>query len=212
MTHATSHAGRRPVPDAGAVPLASAKRSPKEGGATFPLKHRVYRALWRVTWLVFASWTPTPLHPWRRFLLRRFGASVSDTCDVHGSARVWFPPNLTLGERALLAHGVNCYNVAPVTLGDWAIVSQGAYLCTASHDIDDPDFPMVSAPITIGPRAWVAADAFVGPGVTMGEGAVLAARAVTVRDMDAWTVYAGNPASARRRRRGPRIVSGGGQS
>jgi len=208
MNHATSSAGRRSVAAIEALPVRAAKRSPKEGGATFPLKPRLYRALWQMTWRALASWTPTPLHPWRRFLLRLFGADVSDTCDVHGSARVWFPANLKLGKRALLAHGVNCYNVAPVTLGDWAIVSQGAYFCTASHDIDDPGFPLVFAPITIGAEAWVAADAFVGPGVTIGEGAVLAARAVTVRDLEAWTVYAGNPASARRKRRGPHTPSG----
>lgn len=198
MTHALNNGLQRPVNKA--TPLAAGKRSPKEGGATYPLSNRIYRALWMVTWRLAASWTPAAFHPWRRFLLRSFGAKLGPNCDVHGSARVWFPPNLSMGERALLAHGVNCYNLAPITLGDWTIVSQGAHLCTGSHDIDDPDFPLVTAPISIEAHAWVAAEAFVAPGVTIGEGAVLAARSVTARDLTPWTVYAGNPASPRRQR------------
>lgn len=184
-----------------ATPIENPKVSPKEGGATFPLRNRLLRALWRVSWWALASWTPPMLHPWRRFLLRLFGASVAGNCDVHGSATVWFPGHLRMAERSLLGPRVNCYNVAPVTLGAWAIVSQDAHLCAASHDIDDPGFPLIAAPIVIGANAWIAAEAFVGPGVKVGEGAVLGARAVAARDLEGWTVYVGNPASAKRARR-----------
>ena len=130
-----------------------------------------------------------------------FGARVDRTAMVRGSADVWWPGNLTMGPRAMLGPGVRCYNVAEVILGEFAIVSQRAYLCTASHAVDDPDFELTTAPIVIGAEAWVAAEAFVGPGVTIGEGAVLAARGVTARSLDPWTIYAGNPAIAKRRRR-----------
>jgi putative colanic acid biosynthesis acetyltransferase WcaF len=90
--------------------------------------------------------------------------------------------------------------MAVVELKREAVVSQGTHLCAGSHDIDDPNLQLITKPITIGERAWIAAEAFVGPGVTVGEGAVLGARGVAFRDLEAWTVYAGNPAAAKRRR------------
>jgi putative colanic acid biosynthesis acetyltransferase WcaF len=87
-----------------------------------------------------------------------------------------------------------------ITLSAHALVSQRAFLCAGTHDISDPEFALTTAPITIGPEAWIAAEAFVAPGVTVGEGAVLGARAVAFRDLEAWTVYAGNPAKPIKRR------------
>jgi len=98
-----------------------------------------------------------------------------------------------MGECSCLANDVDCYCVAPVVLGEHAIVSQYAHLCAASHDYNDPAFPLIAKPIRIGSGAWVAAGAFVGPGVTVGEGAVIGARSVVLRDVAPWTVAVGNP-------------------
>ena len=84
--------------------------------------------------------------------------------------------------------------MAKITIEDHAVVSQGAHLCAGTHDIESPYFQTISKPISIKTRAWVAAEAFVGPGVTVGEGAVLGARGVAFRDLEPWTVHAGNPA------------------
>jgi putative colanic acid biosynthesis acetyltransferase WcaF len=105
-----------------------------------------------------------------------------------------------MGEYANLAPEVNCYCMDKITLGDYASVSQGAHLCAGTHDIDDPHFQLVTMPIIIGPNAWVAAEAFVGPGVRIGEGAVLGARAVAFADLEPNMVYVGNPAKPLRRR------------
>lgn len=129
-------------------------------------------------------------------MLRGFGAKIGTPCDVRRNARVWYPPNLTLADHSMLAERVDCYNVAPVRLGSRSIVSQGAYLCTASHDVHVPGFPLVAQPIEIQPQCWVASEAFIGPGVTVATGCVLAARAVVSRDTEEWKVYAGNPARA----------------
>ena len=101
---------------------------------------------------------------------------------------------------SMLADGVICYNVAPITLRSGALVSQRAYLCAATHDINDPEFRLIANPILIGRQCWIASEAFVGPGVTVGDGAVLGARAAAFADLAEWTVYRGNPAIPLRRR------------
>ncbi|MCX2698799.1 LbetaH domain-containing protein [Ochrobactrum chromiisoli] len=174
---------------------------PMEGGATFTLNHRLQRLCWQVTWLMLAAWTPSFLWRWRGAILRAFGASIHKTAIVRGSARIWWPKNLVMDAHSSLGPGALCYNVAPVTLAPYAIVSQRAHLCTAGHNIDQHGFPLTASPIVIGACAWIAAEAFVGPGVTVGEGAVLGARAVSFRDMEPWMVYAGNPAKPIRARR-----------
>lgn len=99
-----------------------------------------------------------------------------------------------------LGRDVTCYCMDRIELGIHATVSQGAHLCTGTHDVDHADFQLVTMPIVVGANAWIAAEAFVGPGVTVGEGAVLGARAVTFRNLEPWTIYAGNPARKLRRR------------
>ena len=170
------------------------KSKPLHGGPSFSLAHRLFRLIWNLAWLALASWTPAPLHRWRVWLLNCFGAHIHDTAHVYGSAKVWYPPNLTMGARSCLGPNVNCYCMAPIRLGNGSIVSQGSHLCAGMHDIEDPDFQLIVKPINISSCAWVAAEAFVGPGVTIGEWAVLGARAVVFKDMEPFSVYVGNPA------------------
>ena len=130
---------------------------------------------------------------WRRLLLRLFGARVHRTVRVYGTARIWAPWNLVMGPYSSLADEVDCYNVAAVTVGEGVFVSQYAYLCTASHDIHSPGFPLVSAPIVLERQSWVCAKAVIGMGVTIGEGAVVAMGAVAAKSVAPWTIVAGNP-------------------
>lgn len=174
---------------------------PLEGGPSFSLSNRLHRLVWGLTWILLASWTPAPMHRWRRALLTLFGAKMGDKTDVRGSARVWYPPHLTMEDRCMLAEGVNCYNMAPICIRSGTIVSQRAHLCAGGHDIDDPNFQLVAKPIVIGRNCWVAAEAFVGPGVSISDGAVLGARAVTFKDLEPGMVYVGNPAKAKRGRK-----------
>lgn len=169
--------------------------------ASFPLRHRLFRGVWRLSWVLLAAWTPPPLHAWRRLLLRAFGAKIGPGARVYGSADIWYPPNLTMGRDAVIGWKVNVYCQGRITLADGAIVSQFSHLVTGTHDIDNRGFQLVTKPIYIGARAWVAANAFVGPGVTIGDGAVLGACGVTFKDLPAWTVHAGNPARQIRERK-----------
>jgi putative colanic acid biosynthesis acetyltransferase WcaF len=134
------------------------------------------------------------MHGWRATLLRAFGAELGRSCYIYAGARIWAPWNLVCGDCVAIADGAEIYNPAPVTLGDHAVVSQGAFLCGASHNYDDPTFPMVWKPIRVGAYAWIGARATVQMGVTIGEGAVLALGAIATRNLEPWSVYAGIPA------------------
>lgn len=173
----------------------------RTGGPSFSLRHRVERAVWGVAWGLLARWTPPPLHRWRRLVLNAFGAKLAPNARVYGAAKVWYPRNLVMEENAVMGPGVICYSMASITICRDAIVSQRAHLCAGTHEVDDPLFQLRAYPIVIGAKAWVAAEAFVGPGVTLGEGAVLGARGVTVKDLPEWTIWAGNPARRIRERK-----------
>lgn len=170
------------------------------GAASFPLRHRLLRLAWGIVWKLLAAWTPPPLHKWRVFLINLFGGHVDPSCSIYGSVRIWYPPNLTMKRASTLGPNVECYTMGPIELGEFAVVSQRAFLCTGTHDIHHVNFQIGARPIHIGKNAWIAAEAFVGPGVTVGEGAVLAARGAAFRDLDPWTVYVGNPAASTRPR------------
>ena len=157
-------------------------------------RNQIARALWAAVWCLLFRPSTRPFHGWRRWLLRLFGATIEHGAHPYPSVRVWAPWNLTMSEGSCLADHVDCYSVDRVTLEPYATVSQYSFLCTASHDYTMEDRPLISAPIRIGRRAWVAADVFVGPGVTIGEGAVVGARASVFRSVDAWTVVGGTPA------------------
>lgn len=127
-------------------------------------------------------------------MLRCFGARIAEGVHVYPSAKVWAPWLLEMGRHACLGPDVDCYNVGGVHVGADATVSQYSYLCGATHDYTKASMPLEPRPIVIGSRAWVAADVFVGPGVTIGEGAVIGARSSVYKDVAAWIVVAGNPA------------------
>ena len=171
------------------------------GGPSFSRRHRLYRAVFGIVWTLLAAWTPPPLFGWRRIILRAFGARIAPTARVYGSTRIWFPAHLEMADYSVLGRRVKCYAMDRITLGRHAVVSQDAELCAGTHLVDDPRNRLVTRPICIGPTAWIAAGAFVGPGVEIGEGAVLGARGVAMSNLKPWTIYAGNPAQILRKRK-----------
>jgi putative colanic acid biosynthesis acetyltransferase WcaF len=159
-----------------------------------PLGNRLARAAWGIAYATFFRLSPTPFFGWRRGLLRLFGAVVAPSAKVYPTTRVWAPWNLVMEPGSCLGPEVYCYNVATVHLGIDSTVSFRAFLCSASHDIRHPERPLVTGPIRLERGAYVFADAFIGMNVTLGEGAVVAARAVVVKDVAAQDVVGGNPA------------------
>ena len=158
------------------------------------LGNKAGRTVWNVVWQLLFRSTPRSLHTWRCLLLRMFGAKLGKAVHPYPSARIWAPWNLEMGDHSCLSEQVDCYCVDKIRIGAHATVSQYSFLCTASHDYADPDMPLVTAPISIGERAWITADVFVAPGVTIGEGAVVTARSSVFSDIEPWVVATGNPA------------------
>lgn len=170
------------------------------------VSNKLARALWGVVWLLFYRPSPVPLHGWRRFLLRLFGAKVGKPAYLYPSARIWAPWNLEMGDHSTLASEVDCYCVEKVTIGSFSTVSQYSFLCTASHDyldlaiLQQPQMPLVTAPITLGDRVWITADVFIAPGVSVGDGTVVLARSSVFIDLPPWVVVSGNPATIQKKR------------
>ncbi|MEK6397660.1 MAG: putative colanic acid biosynthesis acetyltransferase [Terriglobus sp.] len=162
----------------------------------FTLRNRLMRVLWGMVWLLLYRPSPRPMHGWRAMLLRIFGATMGPNCHFYPKARIWAPWNLVCADQVTAADGVEIYNPAPMHFGSHAIVSQDAYLCGATHDYNSAAFPLIAYEMRFGSYSWVCARASVGPGVSVGDGAVLGMSAVATRSLEPWTVYAGNPATA----------------
>jgi putative colanic acid biosynthesis acetyltransferase WcaF len=151
----------------------------------------------RVLW-GFGKWffrlSPRPCFGWRRLVLRCFGANIGRQVNTYPSTRIYFPWNLTVGDWSAIGENAFIYNLGPVTLGEKVTISHQAQLCAGTHDYTDPALPLLKPPIMIQDQAWICADAFVGPGVTVGEGAIVGARAVVMKNVEPWAIVAGNPA------------------
>lgn len=169
-----------------------ANANPHEG-PSFTLRNRLARLAWQLVWTLLFRTTPPPLHAWRCWLLRRFGARIAPGCHVYSDVEIWAPWNLSMARSACLGRGVICYSMAPVSVGERAVVSQGVHICTGSHDYASDNFQLFARPIRIGAEAWICAEAFLSPGVSIGEGAVIGARSMVTRDQPSWMVCAGHP-------------------
>ncbi|QNL51718.1 putative colanic acid biosynthesis acetyltransferase [Olivibacter sp. SDN3] len=169
-------------------------------GASFSLSNRLRRLLWNITYHLFFRYSPRPFHSYRSTILRCFGAKVGKAVHVYPGVKIWAPWNLILKDECGVANGVELYSQDLITIGYRAIISQGSYLCTGSHDYTKAGHPLFTKPIVVGDRAWVASYCFVHPGVTIGEGSVIGARAVVVKDMPKWTVCAGHPCQVIKKR------------
>ena len=157
--------------------------------------HKFKRLLWEFVWAVL--FRPTPrwcLNGWRCWLLRMFGAKIGEGVRIQGTAKVWQPWKLTIGDNSWIDGNVSLYSVDQITIGSNAVISEGAFVCTASHDIHSPVFALITKPIVIQDSAWVCSRAIVLMGVTIGEGSVVAAGALVTKDTEPWTIVGGNPA------------------
>jgi len=191
----------RCLPRVGGVSGPADSFRPHGRGPACGLANKLERIGFVAVWLLLGRFTPPPLFAWRRLLLRLFGARIGAGVRIYGSTRVWLPRNLEIGEGALIGPGADLYNQGRIVIGPHCVVSQRVFLCASTHRVADPAFALELRPVTLGRGCWVAAEAFVGPGVTMGDGAVLAARGALFEDAQPMTIYRGNPAAPIGKRR-----------
>jgi putative colanic acid biosynthesis acetyltransferase WcaF len=164
---------------------------------SFSLKNKILRGIWNISYLLFFKITPSTLKifkHWRNFILRIFGARIGKNTLVYSNVKIWAPWNLEIGDNCCLGPKVDCYNQGKISIGNNTIISQKSYLCASTHDYTKEDFPLILKPITIGNGVWVAADAFIGPDVTIGDFVVVAARSVVIKNIEKNTIVGGNPA------------------
>jgi putative colanic acid biosynthesis acetyltransferase WcaF len=176
---------------AGSIPMSI--NSDTYTGASFSLQNRIARVAWNIIYQVLFRFSPRPFHKWRAMILRIFGAKVGKGVHVYPGVKIWAPWNLELGDECGVADGAVLYSQGKISIGYRAIISQGAHICTGTHDYTKKGHPLITSPIYIGTQSWIAAEAFVHPGVTIGDGAVIGARSVVIKDMPAWMVCAGHP-------------------
>ena len=171
------------------------------GTTQWSLATKIRRALWSLACALLFRPTPKRLgNRWRLFILRCFGASIDGTPLILPSVRILQPWLLTMGCDGAIGDDAEIYNYDRVTIGAHTVISQQACICTGSHDFCDPRFPLIWKPITIGSGCWIAARAFVLPGVTIGDGTVVGACSLVSKDLPPWSICAGNPCKVLRPR------------
>lgn len=169
--------------------------------APYPRGWYIRRFAWNVVHATLFRLPIPRLGPaWRRTLLRAFGAKLGRAALFATSARIVHPWLLEVGDWCAIGTGVGLYNLGPIRIGHHTVISQDAYLCAGTHDYTRPDLPLLRPPIVVGSGVWIAAGAFVCPGVRIGDNAVVAARAVVTRDVPPGVVVGGNPARVIRQR------------
>ena len=160
-----------------------------------PMADKVKRQFWDLVWTLCARWTPRwVLNGWRRLLAYLFGAILGEDVRLFGSVEIWQPWRLRIGDNSWVDNNVKLYSVDEIVIGSNVVISEGVFLCTASHDISSSIFELKTAPIKLCDMAWIGSRAIILPGVTVGEGAVVAAGSVVTKDVETWNVVGGNPA------------------
>ena len=165
------------------------------------MKYQLYKIFWMITWTLMIR--PFPRASASKFeiaLLRLFGAKIGKRCNIYSSAKILVPYNLVLGDNVTLADRLLIQNTALVEIRSNSIISQGTYLCAGTHNIYKKTFDTIRKPIIIGEDVWIAAECFIGPGVTVANGAVAGARSCIFKDVEPWMVVGGNPAKPIKKR------------
>ena len=147
-------------------------------------------------WLVQAIAFPLSLHNFNFFrcwLLRLFGAKIGKKVLIRPTARFTYPWKVEIGDHSWIGDDVVFYSIDRIQVGCHCVISQKSYLCSASHDLQDEAFSLITAPVKIGNGTWIATDCFIAPGVTVGANAVIGARSTVFRDIPSQQVAWGSP-------------------
>jgi putative colanic acid biosynthesis acetyltransferase WcaF len=162
-------------------------------GPSFSISNRTARLVWHIADLLLFKYSPKTFFIWRSFVLRCFGAKIGSGVHVYPKVDIWAPWNLTIGDQSGIANGVILYSQGKIIIGKKSIISQGSHLVTGTHDYTKNEFPLKISAITIGDNVWVAADTFIHPGISIGNGSIIGARSVVTKNLPPWMVCSGHP-------------------
>ena len=151
------------------------------------------RIFWGITSILF-RYSLRNMFGWRNWLLRLYGARIGRNVHIYRTATIYFPWNLKVGDYAAIGENVLIYNLGQIEIGDKSTISHQAHLCAGTHDYQKSSLPLIKSQIIIKDQTWICADAFVSPGITINTGAIVGARAVVTKNVEAWHIVAGNPA------------------
>lgn len=154
---------------------------------------KILRLAWGIG-AIFFRCLPRPFHGARCALLRLFGAKIGHNCTIARTAHIFYPWKVEMGDYCAIGDWVLIYNLGNVKLGNRVSISHKSHLCAGTHDITRVDFPLVRDAIVLEDEAWVCADAFIGPKVTIGFASIVGARSVVIKDVPSEIIVAGNPA------------------
>jgi putative colanic acid biosynthesis acetyltransferase WcaF len=191
-----SEPGVELVSSQGAVDLARFKNPDFDRGAS-----RWTELSWLYVRKFLFEHSVLPINGIRTRMLRKYGAKVGTGVVVKPRVRIHFPWNLTMGDHVWLGEDAYLLNLAPISIASNVCISQRAFLCTGSHDWSDPAFRLITKPITVEEGAWISADVFVAPGVTIGRNAVATAGSIVLSDLPANMICSGNPCVPIKQRR-----------
>jgi putative colanic acid biosynthesis acetyltransferase WcaF len=166
--------------------------------------HNYNRAIFirRIIWGLlefFFHYSPRPLYGFRNFILRLQGAKIGKHVLFYPSVEISFPWNISVGEWTVISWNVRLHSLGKIEIGSNVIISQYSTLCAGNHDYKQPNLPLLKPKIVIGDETWICSEAFIGPGVSIGERSVIGARAVITKDVPPESIAFGNPAKIRSR-------------
>ncbi len=167
----------------------------------FTFLQKVERLIWTIIYILVFKFSPRICFSWRSMLLRLMGAKIGSNCKIYPKVKIWLPKNLIIGDGVIIGDESNLYNIATITLASEVTISQEAFLCTASHNIESQNRELVSSPISIERGSWIFAGAFISMGIKIEEGSIVGARSVVIKNVAAFNVVAGNPAKVIKKRK-----------
>ena len=167
-----------------------------------PTKSKLERLIWVIfNNLIFQFLYGPYLNNFRIFILKMFGAKIGKGCKISNSSRIWIPKNLVIKDYVAIGPFTDIYNIANITLGNKVTVSQYSYLCTGTHNYMSFSNELITKKIIVEDLVWIAAGAFIGPGVKIGKGSLIGARSVVTKNCDSFRIYAGNPCKEIKKRK-----------
>lgn len=158
------------------------------------ISKRIKMIVWEYVWMLLCSWTPKPANSWRLLWLKLFGCTIYGKPFVHQRARIQIPWNLILHDRACLGDRTNAYTLGVIEIFEYATVGQEAYLCTGTHAFNKQSMNLITTKITIGKNVFIGARAFIMPGITIADNAIIGAGSLVTRNVESNAIMAGNPA------------------